>query len=193
MRILRRDFLGADEVAAELRIGVDHLLKAPGLADHQIVGEQHCKGLVTDETTGAPHGMTQPQRLLLPHDIDVARRRTGAVERGKRFAAPRHRLFEFEGMVEMIFDQALAAAGHENELLDARLAGFIDRILNQGPVDDRKHFLWHRLGRRKEPGSKAADGEHGLAYLSHLFTLFWSLGSPPKNQLSDCADTIVSR
>src|SRR3546814_8220549 len=29
----------------------------------------------------------------------------------------------------------------------------------------------------------AANGEHGLAYLSHFSTLCWSLGSPPKTSI----------
>src|SRR3546814_1069923 len=117
-----------------------------------------------------------PERLLLPHDGDVARRGAGAVERGKRLAAPCHRFLKLERVIEMILDQALAAAGHEDELFDARLAGLVDGILDERPVDDRQHLLWHGFGRRKEPGPKAANGEHGLAYLSHFSTLCWSLG-----------------
>src|SRR3546814_17933110 len=35
----------------------------------------------------------------------------------------------------------------------------------------------------RSPGPKAANGEHGLAYLSHFSTLCWSLGSPPKTSI----------
>src|SRR3546814_19069321 len=87
------------------------------------------------------------------------------------------------GVIEMILDQAFAAAGHEDELFDARLARLVDGILDERPVDDRQHFLWHGFGRRKEPGPKAANGEHGLAYLSHFSTLCWSLGSPPNTSI----------
>src|SRR3546814_5255581 len=70
-----------------------------------------------------------------------------------------HRFLKLERVIEMILDQALAAAGHEDELFDARLAGLVDGILDERPVDDRQHLLWHGFGRRKEPGPKAANGD----------------------------------
>ena len=56
-----------------------------------------------------------------------------------------------------------AAPGDEDHLLDPRLARFVDRILDQRPVDDRQHLLGHRLGRRQQPGAEPGDREHRLA------------------------------
>src|SRR3974390_2814378 len=67
----------------------------------------------------------------------------------------------------MILDDALVAPGHEDEVLDAGLVGFADNVLDQRPVDDRQHFLWHGLGGRKEPSSKAGDGKNGFADTAH--------------------------
>ena len=64
----------------------------------------------------------------------------------------------------MILDRRLAAAGHEDELLDAGRLGLLHRILDQRPVDDRQHFLRHGLGGRKKTGAEAAHREDGFAY-----------------------------
>ena len=73
------------------------------------------------------------------------------------------RHFQLELAVEMIFDDALVAAGDEDEMLDAGLARLVDDVLDERPVDDRQHFLRHGLGRRQEPGAEAGDGEDGFA------------------------------
>src|SRR3546814_625530 len=78
-----------------------------------------------------------------------------------------HRLFEFEGDVEMILDRALAAPGDEDHLLDPRLARLVDRILDQRPVDDRQHLLRNRLGGGQEPGAETGNGKDGFADRLH--------------------------
>jgi hypothetical protein len=75
----------------------------------------------------------------------------------------RHRLFKFEGDVEMLDDPGLAAPGDEDHLLDPRLARFVHRILDQRAIDDRQQFLGDGLGRGKEPGAQPGDGKHGFA------------------------------
>ena len=67
----------------------------------------------------------------------------------------------------MVFDHALVASGDEDEVFDAGLAGLIDHVLNERPVDHRQHFLRHRLGRRQEPGAEPGDGEDGFANEFH--------------------------
>src|SRR5262249_33900279 len=70
--------------------------------------------------------------------------------------------------VEMILDHALVASGHENEVLDACLARFVDHMLDERPIDHREHFLRHGLGGRQEPGAEAGDRENGFADLHWL-------------------------
>ena len=65
--------------------------------------------------------------------------------------------------VEMVLDDALVAAGDEDEMLDAGFARLVDRVLDQRPVDDRQHLLGHRLGGGQEAGAEAGDGKDGLA------------------------------
>jgi hypothetical protein len=70
----------------------------------------------------------------------------------------------------MVIERALAAAGDEDHLLDARFARFLDRILDERLVDDRQHLLGHRLGGGEEAGAEAGDREHGLANRFHRFS-----------------------
>ena len=77
------------------------------------------------------------------------------------------RHLQLELAVEMVLDDALVAAGDEDEMLDAGLAGLVDDVLDQRPVDHRQHLLRHGLGRRQEPGAEAGHGENRLAYGLH--------------------------
>ena len=53
----------------------------------------------------------------------------------------------------------LARLGDKKELLDAGRLGLFDGVMDQRLVDDRQHFLWHRLGRRQKPGARARRPE----------------------------------
>ena len=154
-----------DEVAAGLAIGLDHLRQARRVADHQIVGEQHGERLVANQTTRAPHGMAEAERHLLPGIGDLAGLGQPRLQLFEQvgLAALAQCRFELEGAVEMILDRALRAARDKKELLDARRLGLFDRIMDQRLVDDRQHFLRHRLGRRKKPGAEPGDRENGFA------------------------------
>jgi len=63
----------------------------------------------------------------------------------------------------MFDDGGLAAAGHEDELFDSRLARFIHRVLDQRPVDDGKKFLRDSLCCGKKAGSKSCYREYGFS------------------------------
>ena len=67
--------------------------------------------------------------------------------------------------VEIVDQRGFAAAGHEDHLLDPRLARLVDRILDQRPVDDRQQLLRDGLGGGQQAGAEAGDREHGLAKL----------------------------
>ncbi len=82
-------------------------------------------------------------------------------------AALRKRIVELELDIEMVFDDRLVAAGHEDEMLDAGLARLIDHILNDRPVDDRQHFLGNGLGGREKPCAKTCDRKNRLANSLH--------------------------
>ena len=67
----------------------------------------------------------------------------------------------------MILDRALAAPSDKDHLFDPRLARFVDRILDQRPVDDWQHFLGDCLRRGEEAGAEAGDGKDGFADQFH--------------------------
>ncbi|MNY74992.1 hypothetical protein D3C86_2141580 [compost metagenome] len=54
--------------------------------------------------------------------------------------------FQFIGLVEVVFDGALVAAGDEDHVGDAGRDGLLHRVLDQRLVDDGQHFLRLRLG-----------------------------------------------
>ena len=162
-----RHFEHGDQVAADLVIGIDHLLHAAAgtvsMADHQLVGQENGERLVADNRPRTPDRMAEAQRHLLANRDEISRGEAGRLEDFERLGPVAHRRFEFVGNIEVIDDRGLAAAGHEDHLLDPRLARLVHRILDQRPVDDRQHFLGDRLGGGQEARAEAGDGEHGFA------------------------------
>jgi hypothetical protein len=67
----------------------------------------------------------------------------------------------------MIFDGGFAATGDEDHLLDPGLARFINRILDQGAINHREHFLGQCLGRWQKPRAEPANREHCFAHSFH--------------------------
>src|SRR5207302_8044702 len=173
-RVLARDVHDGDDIAAGLLVDIDHLLEAGGLAEDDVVGEEHGKRLVADEIARAPNRVAEAKGPLLARVADLARLGDPREERGELtvLAAVAERRLELEGMIEMIFERGFRATGHEDEFLDAGSARLLDRVLDQRLVDDREHLLRNGLGRRQEAGAQAADGKHGLAYwFSHSVDL----------------------
>jgi hypothetical protein len=78
-------------------------------------------------------------------------------------AARGQELLQFVGLIEMVFDGGFSASRDENEFLDAGGLRLFHGILDQRLVDDRQHFLRHRLGGRQKAGTEATDGEHSFA------------------------------
>src|SRR3546814_15230321 len=78
-------------------------------------GQEDRERLVADDVARAPDRVTQPERLLLPDVSAGAGTQPRRFEHRQVLAAFGHRLFEFEGDVEMILDRALAAPGDEED------------------------------------------------------------------------------
>ena len=109
--------------------------------------------------------MAEAERQLLAGEAGGAGSRQVARQRleiGMPLALG-ERMLELELAVEMVLDDALVAAGDEDEMLDAGLARLVDHVLDQRPVDHRQHLLRHGLGRRQEPGAQSGDGKNGFA------------------------------
>ena len=80
-----------------------------------------------------------------------------------RLAALLEEALELDGDVEVILDRVLAAAGDDDDVVDAGLDRFLDAVLNDRLVDEDQHFLRLRLGRGKEAGAETRGGEDGFA------------------------------
>jgi hypothetical protein len=107
--------------------------------------------------------MAEAERLLLPDGDDFSVLGFRRAERVEALALLAHGGLELERDIEIIDQARLAAAGDEDHLLDPGLAGLVDRILDQRPVDDRQHLLGDGLGRRKQARSEPGDGKDGLS------------------------------
>ena len=108
--------------------------------------------------------MAKPGGLLLAHILDRARvvkHRLHELQRAGLSLRLKRRL-ELEGMIEMVLDRRLVPAGDKDELFNPRGGGFLDGILDQRLVDDRQHFLRHRLRGGKKAGAEPADGKNGF-------------------------------
>ena len=110
--------------------------------------------------------MTKAQRFLLTSVGNLAGRREPLLQFLDRIGpAARGQLGDqLTRVIEVILDRTLAFAGDEYELLDPCCAGLLDRVVDQGLVNDRQHFLGQRLGRGQKPGSQSTYGKDGLAY-----------------------------
>ena len=146
MRLALRDLERGDQVSSDAVIGLDHLREAARRAVHQLVGQKHRERLVSDDVAGAPDRVTKAERLLLPNADHLAKIGIGGSEHVEALAFVVQRGLEFERLVEIVDQRRLAAAGDEDQLLDARLARLVDRILDQRTIDDRDHFLGDGLG-----------------------------------------------
>ena len=148
-------------------IGLDHLGEAGPRAVMQHVGQQQRERLVADDVARAPDGVAEAERRLLAREARRARARQGSASERLELllscSALRERALELELDVEVVLDDALVAAGDEDEVLDAGGARLVDHVLDDRPVDDRQHLLRHGLGGGQKAGAEAGDGEHGFA------------------------------
>ena len=160
-------------------IGLDHLLQHGGtplrlvLAHHQVVGQQHCERLVSDQTLGAEHRMPQAQSPRLAHvnAIHVVGL-DGMHQLQQRALASGFELhLQFVGRVEVVFDRALVAAGYKDHFANTRRVGLLNRVLDQRFVHHGQHFLGNGLGSGQKAGAQATHREHGFSNRRHVCTI----------------------
>ena len=70
---------------------------------------------------------------------------------------------ELDRDVEVILDRVLAAAGDEDDVVDAGRDRLLDAVLDDRLVDQRQHFLRLRFRGGKEARAEAGGGEDGFA------------------------------
>ncbi|RWA51779.1 hypothetical protein AU476_20850 [Cupriavidus sp. UYMSc13B] len=162
--LLRRDLFHAQHGAVVVVVDVDHLLHHRRIAVDQVVGQHDGKRRVAHQLGCAQHRVAQAQCFGLAHveALDVGRLdRTDRVQQ-RLLVLGLELHFQFVGLVEMVLDGALGAAGDKDHLGNAGGHGFFHGVLDQWLVDDRQHFLRARFGGGEEAGAQSRDGEDGL-------------------------------
>jgi hypothetical protein len=162
-------FLDGDDVVVGFGVEIDHRLQAALVRLHDHVGQEQRERLVADQVARAPDGVAEAERNLLAREAGLAGARLQTLEMRELviLAALRQRVVELELQVEMILDDTLVAAGHEDEVLDPGFARLVHDILDHRLVDDGEHFLGDGLGSRKKTRAEAGDGEDCLANFFH--------------------------
>ncbi|MNN40314.1 hypothetical protein D3C81_1543850 [compost metagenome] len=74
-------------------------------------------------------------------------------------------VLELVADIEVVFQRALAPAGHDRHVLQTGVPCFFNGVLDQWLVDDRQHFLGHGFGCRQETRAIAGSGEQ--AFTNH--------------------------
>ena len=64
------------------------------------------------------------------------------------------RFLQFLTAIKMVFNNALAAIGDDQDIGDTCRDRFFNNILNSGLIHDRKHFFGHRFGCGKNSCTK---------------------------------------
>ena len=144
----------------------------------QHVRQQQREGLVADDLARAPDGVSEAERRLLAREARLPGVREVALQHFERvlLAALRKRALQFVLAVEMVLDDALVAAGDENEMLDAGRARLVDDVLDARAGRRRSAFpsgMALVAGRNRVPspatGKTALRTRFGLAVI-HIST-----------------------
>lgn len=130
----------------------------------QVVAEEDGEGLVADVAAGTEHRVAEAERLALADVMDAGQARGIAhgVE-AYRVALGREDLLQLEGVVEVVLDGPLVAAGDHQDVVESGRGGLLDDVLDGRLVDDREHLLRRRLGRRQESGAEPGGRDDCLA------------------------------
>ena len=160
-----------DEVVALADLADFHYVRQgePLGLGHELVAEEDHERVVADVAAGHRHRVAEAQgRRLSDVDAGDVLRDHAAHQFEERLLVGRFQLgLELVGLVEMVFDGALVAAGDEDHFGDAGRDRFFDGVLDQRLVDDRQHLLRLRLGGGKEAAAQAGDGKDGFTDLGH--------------------------
>ena len=108
--------------------------------------------------------MPQAQRLMLADIGDGAAFHVGIFELLQKIPLPliAQGGFEFGCGIEIILERAFAAGSHKDEFLDTGRAGLVDRILDQGAINQRHDLLGNGFRSRKEARAEAGHGKDRL-------------------------------
>ena len=147
-----------------LLVGLDQLADARPVADDDVVRQHHRERLVADGFLGHQHRVAQAQLLLLAHVADLDHV-ADLAHRAQHVdvALLLEQLLQLVGVVEVVLDGALLAAGDDDHVLDAGRDSLFDAVLDDRLVDERQHLLGQRLRRGQEAGAPAGGRKNCFA------------------------------
>ena len=150
--------------AAGLLVRLHELADTGAVPGHDVVREDDREGLMADHLLGHQHRMTEAELLLLAHVAHLGHVADLAhTSQHLDITARFEQRFELETVVEVILDGPLLAARDDDDLLDAGSDGLLDRVLDDGLVDERQHLLGLCLRGGQEACPPARGGEDCLA------------------------------
>jgi hypothetical protein len=182
--ILIRHFLNPDDAGLDAVVHLQQLLQARLLGLHDVVAQHHGERLIPDERSRAPDGVAESFRFFLPNVVNVGhlRDRPQVLQRFQ-LAFLLERLFQFERLVEVVFDGPLPPAADDDDILDPRLNRFFNDVLDGRLVHDGEHFFRLGLGGRQEPGAEPGRGNHRFSHtLPHASSSSASIPNTVCNQ-----------
>ena len=153
MGLQRIALLDGQHVAAGLLVEIHHAGEAALSPNETMSGNSSAKGSSPMMSRAHQTAWPRPMRRLLAGEADGAGRLLQvALSETSCSSLPAlgQRVDQLGLNIEIVLDHMLVAAGHENDVLDARLKRLVDGILHDGTIDDGQHFLRHRLGGGQE-------------------------------------------
>ena len=103
---------------------------------------------------------------------------------------------KLEGMVEVVFDNSLAAVGYDKDVLDSRRNGLFYKILDSRLIDYVEHLLRDCLGRGENSCAETCRRDNGLFdfhFKPNLSLLFYKQLCRIKQQIGYNIITDIAR
>jgi len=127
---------------------------------NQHVAEQDGEGLVANQIARDQNGVAEAEWLLLARVADLHHVCDVSHQLGLLLLAVLfEKIFEEGRCVEVIFDGTFAAAGDDNDVLDAGGHALFRDILDLRLINDGQHFLGLRFGGGEESSAQPAPAK----------------------------------
>jgi hypothetical protein len=168
VRTVSWHFFDRDGTHPGRRVHIDQLFGRGIFAGNQHVAKQHRERLVAHQIARHQHRVAKAERLLLPCVADLHHVRDIADHAGLLlFAVFFQEILEKRRSVEVILDGAFAAAGDNNDVLDAGGHAFFRHVLNLRLIDNGEHFFGLRFGGRQKPRAQSGGRQNCFSDFTH--------------------------
>lgn len=133
---------------------------------HDVVTQEHGKGLVPHKAAGTGDGVAQTLGLLLP-DIEDVGQVGGTPDLGQLLllAGLVQPGLQLGVVVKIVVHGRLGPVGDNQNVLDTGGYGLFDDVLNDRLVHHGQHLLGHRFGGGEHAGAEAGGGNDSFTDL----------------------------